>query len=107
MWVFALYELLRTWRGWAAELGSWAGELAAAEDKAAALAAKRTGIERRAQDGVEADGRWQAFEQVASTPEFTETLRSASIAHSAHSETWKRCGCGWQSTRCLAAVAPS
>lgn len=78
MWVFATYELLRTWRQRVGDVLDWADRLAALADheREAAVAAKRQEIERRASEVLDADVRWQVFER-AEDPQFVEELRSA------------------------------
>jgi hypothetical protein len=78
MWVFATYELLRTWRQRVRDVLGWADRLAAVADheREAAVAAKRQEIERRAAEVLDADGRWRVFER-AEDPQFVEELRSA------------------------------
>jgi hypothetical protein len=78
MWVFAVYELLRTWRQRAQEILKWAKTLEAldADERRAAVAQKRQEIERRASEARDAEVRWQTFER-ADDPRFVEELRSA------------------------------
>lgn len=78
MWVFAIYELLRTWRQRLREVLRWAERLSdlGDDEREAAVAAKREEIERRASEARDADVRWQVFER-AEDPEFVEALRSA------------------------------
>jgi hypothetical protein len=78
MWVFAVYELLRTWRQRVGDLLRWAETLAAlgGDEREAAVAAKRQEIERRASEARDAELRWQVFER-ADDPDFVEELRSA------------------------------
>lgn len=78
MWVFAVYELLRTWRRRAREVLRWAEELAALGDdeREAAMAAKRQEIERRVSEARDAEVRWRVFER-ADDAQFAEELRSA------------------------------
>lgn len=80
MWIFALYELLRTWRAQARELIEYGEQLAgAAEEERAAL------IERREEKLAKAasltlDGAIhyaRAFERVASEPAIVERLKQA------------------------------
>jgi hypothetical protein len=77
--VFAIYELLRTWRQRVAELVGWAEELAAlpAEEREAAATAKRAEIARRSSEaeGGE-DLRWRTFDRVGDAT-FVDELRSA------------------------------
>jgi hypothetical protein len=78
MWVFAAYEILRTWRQRVREilqLGKRLEDLAG-EEREAAMTAKREEIEARAAEARSADVRWQAFERAAD-PQFVEELRSA------------------------------
>lgn len=78
MWVFAAYELVRTWRERVQEILQWARTLATldGDERAAAVAAKREEIERRASEARDAEVRWQVFERV-DDPGFVEELRSA------------------------------
>jgi hypothetical protein len=78
MWVFAAYELLRTWRQRAKETLRWGQKLErlAGEEREAAMAAKREEIESRAAEAGDADLRLRSFERAAD-PQFVEDLRSA------------------------------
>ncbi len=78
MWVFAVYELLRTWRHRVHDVLRWAEELAALGDdeREAPVAAKRQEIERRASEARDAEAHWQVFER-ADDAQFVEELRSA------------------------------
>jgi hypothetical protein len=78
MWVFAVYELLRTWRHRVREVLRWVEELAALGDdeREVAVAAKRGEIERRASEARDAEVRWQVFDR-ADDAQFVEELQSA------------------------------
>jgi hypothetical protein len=78
MWVFATYELLRTWRQRVREILGWADKLSALADdeREAAVAAKRHEIEGRAAELRDPDARWQVFERAEET-QFVEGLRLA------------------------------
>jgi hypothetical protein len=78
MWVFAVYELLRTWRQRAQEIVKWAKTLEAldGDECQAAVAQKRREIERRASEARDAEVRWQVFER-ADDARFVEELRLA------------------------------
>lgn len=78
MWVFAAYELLRTWRQRAREIMQWGKRLEGltGEEREAAMTAKREEIEARAAEARDAEVRWQVFERAAD-PQFVEELRSA------------------------------
>jgi len=78
MWVFAIYELLRTWRQRLREVLRWAETLSEPGDdeREAAVAAKREEIERRTSEARDVDVRWQVFER-AEDPHFVEALQSA------------------------------
>lgn len=78
MWVFAVYELLRTWRQRVQEILKWAKTLEAldGDERQAAVAQKRQEIERRASEARDADLRWQLFER-ADDARFVDELRSA------------------------------
>src|SRR6266540_4007656 len=77
MWVFAVYELLRTWRGHVQEILLWAKtvETLDGDERVAAVVMKRAEIERRASEARDAEVRWQVFER-ANDPEFVEEVRS-------------------------------
>lgn len=78
MWVFAVYELLRTWRQRAYEILRWAKTLEAldGDERQAAVVQKRQEIERRAAEARDAGVRWRTFER-AYDARFVEDLRSA------------------------------
>lgn len=78
MWVFAAYELLRTWRARVQEILRWDKELQSldAGNRVAAVAEKRMEIERRASETRDAEARWQVFERVED-PQFVAALRLA------------------------------
>lgn len=78
MWVFAAYELLRTWRQRATEVMSWAHELAALteDERANAINAKRQEVERRASETLDPASKWDMFER-ATDPLFADKLRLA------------------------------
>lgn len=78
MWIFALYELLRTWRQRAQEILKWGKALAPleGEEREAALARKRAEVERRAVEARDANARWRLFER-AEDDIFVSELRSA------------------------------
>jgi hypothetical protein len=77
MWVFAAYELLRTWRQRVREIVKWSESLLALDDagRDAALAAKRAEVAGRAAEVLDADVRWQVFERAANEPGFVDELR--------------------------------
>ncbi len=79
MWVFAAYELLRTWRQRVREIVKWSDTLRALDDagREAALATKRAAVARRAAEVLDADVRWQVFERAANEPAFVDELRLA------------------------------
>jgi hypothetical protein len=78
MWVFATYELLRTWRQRVSEVIDWGDTLEglAGDERDAAIEAKRREIARRGAELRDADARWQVFER-AGEPRFIKELRSA------------------------------
>ena len=78
MWVFAVYELLRTWRERAREIINWAQSFGRiqAEQREDAIARKRAEIERRAAEAGDVETRWQLFER-ATDEAFVSDLRSA------------------------------
>lgn len=78
MWVFAVYELLRTWRQRAQEIIEWSQTLRPLEgrEREEALMRKRAEVERRAAEARDADTRWQLFER-ASDEAFINDLRTA------------------------------
>jgi len=77
MWVFAAYELLRTWRQRVREMMQWGKKLEAlaGEEREAAITAKRQEIEARAAEARDAEVRWQVFER-ATDLQFVNELRS-------------------------------
>jgi len=80
LWIFGLYELLRTWRQRARELLRWSKEVHAlpAGDRPGRLAAKRREIEKRAADPRSAEAfHWPVYEAAASDPTFGEAIRKA------------------------------
>jgi hypothetical protein len=80
LWIFGLYELLRTWRQRGRDVLRWSREFHAlpAADRATRLTAKRREIERRAADPRGAEVfHWPAYEAAASDPAFGETIRKA------------------------------
>jgi hypothetical protein len=78
MWVFAVYELLRTWRQRAREIMEWGKRLdgLGGEERETAVTAKREEIAARAAEARDAELRWQVFERAAD-PQLAEELRSA------------------------------
>jgi hypothetical protein len=78
MWVFAVYELLRTWRQRVQEILKWAKTLEAldGDERRTAVAQKRQEIERRASEASDAEVHWRAFER-ADDARFIEELRAA------------------------------
>jgi hypothetical protein len=78
MWIFAVYELLRTWRSRASEIVRWARRLDGLEgdERAAAVAEKRAEVELRASEVLDIDVHWRDFER-AEDAEFVDSLRSA------------------------------
>jgi hypothetical protein len=78
MWIFAAYELLRTWRQRAREIVGWGKRLRdlAGEERDAAIAAKREEIDARAGEARDGDVRWHVFERAAD-PQFLEELQLA------------------------------
>jgi hypothetical protein len=80
LWIFGLYELLRTWRQRGREIVRWSREFhsLAAEDRAARLAKKQADIEKRAADPRSADVfHWPAYEAAANDHTFGEAIRKA------------------------------
>jgi hypothetical protein len=79
MWVFAVYELLRTWRQRVREILKWVDKVGAldGEEREAAVVAKRREIDQRASEAHDADVRWQVFERALSEPAFVEELQLA------------------------------
>ena len=80
MWIFALYELLRTWRQRARDILRWVKELQALPEKErpVRLVAKKAEIEARAAEPRGANVfYWSAYEQAAREPLFVESLRKA------------------------------
>lgn len=79
MWIFATYELLRTWKSRASEIVRWAGSLGDFEgdERAEAVASKRAEVERRASEVLDADIHWRDFERASDDAEFVDALRSA------------------------------
>jgi hypothetical protein len=78
MWVFAVYELLRTWRQQIQELIAWGQTITSLEgpEREAALKRKRGEVERRAAETGDADRRWQLFAR-ADDDAFVDDLRAA------------------------------
>jgi hypothetical protein len=78
MWVFALYELLRTWRQRATEVMRWGEELRAVAEgeRRARVEAKRQEIDQRSSEALELGSRWQPYEE-ATNPAFLTELRYA------------------------------
>jgi hypothetical protein len=78
MWVFAVYELLRTWRQRAREIMQWGERLGrlGEEERETAVTAKLEEIEARAAQARDAEFRWQVFERAADA-QFVKELRSA------------------------------
>jgi hypothetical protein len=78
MWVFATYELLRTWRQRVNEMLKWADDLSRLDEREreAAVGTKRQEIERRANETLDSDLRWRVFAR-AQDPQFVDELRSA------------------------------
>lgn len=80
LWIFGLYELLRTWRQRGREIVRWSREFHAleAENRAAKLAKKRAEIEKRAADPRSADVfHWPVYEAAANDQAFGEGIRKA------------------------------
>jgi hypothetical protein len=80
MWVFALYELLRTWRQRVREVLRWAKDIQAApaKERKGRLVAKRKEIEARAAAPREAAAfHWRAYKKAATDAVFVESLRKA------------------------------
>lgn len=78
MWVFATYELLRTWRQRVREMLGWADELSGLTDgeREEAAEAMRQEIEHRASEVLDPGLRWRVFAR-AQDGQFVEELRSA------------------------------
>lgn len=78
MWVFAVYELLRTWRQRAQEIIEWDQTLRPLEgrEQEEARRRKRAEVERRTAEARDAETRWQLFER-ASDEGFVDDLRAA------------------------------
>jgi hypothetical protein len=80
LWIFGLYELLRTWRQRGKDVLRWSKEFhtVPAGHQPARLVAKRQEIERRAADPRGAEVfHWPAYEGAAADPAFGDTLRKA------------------------------
>lgn len=80
MWIFALYELLRTWRQRTRNILQWAKDFGATpgHERTARLAAKKHQVEARAADPRGAVILyWPAYEQAAVDPLFADSLRKA------------------------------
>lgn len=80
MWIFALYELLRTWRQRAGSIIRWSKELqtTSAHERESRLAAKKREIQARAaKPDWTADFYLQAHERATNDPAFVESLRKA------------------------------
>jgi hypothetical protein len=78
MWVFALYEFLRTWRQRVSDLLTWADKLEQVPegDRPATITEQRSRVEARARESRDADARWSVFER-ANDPTFADELRAA------------------------------
>jgi len=80
MWMFGLYELLRTWRQRARDVRRWAKEFRETPpaEEEARLAAQRREVEERSvgPDGS-GDLYWPPYETAARDPKLAETLRRA------------------------------
>lgn len=80
LWLFGVYELLRTWRQRGRDVLRWYKDFCAvpASDQEARLTAKRREIEKRAADPRGAAVFcWPAYERAALDPAFGEILRKA------------------------------
>ena len=79
MWIFATYELLRTWRSRASEILRWARTVGSLEgdERAEVIASKRADVERRASEVLDADIHWLDFERASEDAAFVDALRSA------------------------------
>jgi hypothetical protein len=79
MWIFATYELLRTWRSRASEIVRWARTLGTLEgdERADVIASKRAEVERRASEVLDTDIHWRDFERASEDAAFVDALRSA------------------------------
>jgi hypothetical protein len=79
MWIFATYELLRTWKSRASEIVRWARTLDTLEgdEHAGAVAANRAEVQLRAAEVLDADIHWRDFERASEDAEFVDALRSA------------------------------
>jgi hypothetical protein len=77
MWMFALYELLRTWRQRARDVLRWAKEIRShpIEEWGPRLATKKREIRARAR-ASRASVFWPAYEQAAKEADFVEALRA-------------------------------
>jgi hypothetical protein len=92
LWIFGLYELLRTWRQRGRGIVRWSREFHALPpgDRPARLARKRTEIEKRAADPRSADVfHWPVYEAAAPTRPLAKPFAKLSIAQSAYSEGLK------------------
>ena len=81
LWIFGVYELLRTWRQRVRDALSLADALSSSDTKAreARLQQERERIRETSPfgEGVE-DGRWRIVERIAQDPSFVVAIRSAS-----------------------------
>ena len=80
LWIFGLYELLRTWRQRGREIVRWSREFHALSpgDRPARMANKRAEIEKRAADPRSADVfHWPVYAAAASDQTFGEAIRKA------------------------------
>lgn len=80
LWIFGLYELLRTWRQRGREIVRWSREFHALPtgDRATRLAKKRAEIEKRAADPRSTGTfHWPAYQDAASDHAFGEAIRKA------------------------------
>jgi hypothetical protein len=79
LWLFGLYELLRTWRERAEEIIKFAQSLSglAVQAKQEKMAQTRAQIEARTADKSEADMRWKPFQRAVEDPAFVEAIGKA------------------------------
>jgi hypothetical protein len=80
MWVFALYEFLRTWRQRARSVLRWAKEFQSTpvQARASRLESKKREMEKRSGDPRWAEAfHWPFYESAAKDPSFADSLRKA------------------------------
>jgi len=79
LWLFGLYELLRTWRDRANEILEFVEKTKdlSQQDKDAKQAEKRKQLELRTGDEQEAEMRWKPFRKATTDPEFPPAIARA------------------------------